>query len=526
MCGLQLHQHQHSNVRLIQVMEYVRLGSTNPQCVDDFYRFECSQMYGKCTTTSTGTTEWLPACQSTCAQVVATCTADLAATGYKPLIPNCSQPSPIYDEAPAGDESSTAAGSTLTLPAGYILPSCPAPFLKDPLAQAGTNNSISSDTCANGCCIPCPVQEYFYPVGWMEKGFIATDIIRSVSAILSLFLVISYAVLPDKRTHPSLLIFEFFIALFLYSADVLFVLGNPKRIQCSTDIVASTQDNNLVCAIQAIDMISTGGILIYSTLAMALWVSAVIINLHLHTVWNSKFLVNKYLALNIICWGGPLVVTIISLVYHQVQFEFANLCLLSADWIYKLFFDPLAAIVLPSVVIHLATFFHIARVSMKGTTDIEMSDSRTFGTTSQHSRQPLVSHRRHVVTAFKIQWRALLLALNAMVAFLFYWIFYLVQLPKLANLRDNKEMLASWVQCMMINHDQNLCSSIVSDKLPPFALLITAEALVSLIGVIVFITFAKRSLWREWNDWIYETRMRFKRDTRRYSKDQDQFFAL
>jgi multisubunit Na+/H+ antiporter MnhC subunit len=95
---------------------------------------------------------------------------------------------------------------------------------------------------------------------------------------------------------------------------------------------------------------------------MALWVSAVIINLHLHTVWNSKFLVNKYVALNIICWGGPLVVTVISFVYHQVQFEFANLCLLSADWIYKLFFDPLAAIVLPSVVIHLATFFHIARV--------------------------------------------------------------------------------------------------------------------------------------------------------------------
>jgi hypothetical protein len=84
----------------------------------------------------------------------------------------------------------------------------------------------------------------------MQKGFLATDIIRSVSAGLSLFLVISYAVLPDKRSHPSLLIFEFFIALFLYSADVLFVVGNPKRIQCSTDIVSSTQGNNIICAIQ------------------------------------------------------------------------------------------------------------------------------------------------------------------------------------------------------------------------------------------------------------------------------------
>jgi hypothetical protein len=98
---------------------------------------------------------------------------------------------------------------------------------------------------------------------------------------------------------------------------------------------------------------------------MALWVSAVIVNLHLHTVWNSKFLVNKYIILNIICWGGPLIVTAITLAYHQVKFEFANLCLVSADWIHPLFFDPLAAIIIPSCVLHLATFFHIARVSIE-----------------------------------------------------------------------------------------------------------------------------------------------------------------
>lgn len=110
---------------------------------------------------------------------------------------------------------------------------------------------------------------------------------------------------------------------------------------------------------------TTGAIVIYGTLAMALWLSAVIVNLHLHTVWNSKFLVNKYIMLNIICWGGPLIVTAVTLALHQVKFEFANLCLVSADWIHRLFFDPLAVIVIPSCVLHLATFFHIARVSTK-----------------------------------------------------------------------------------------------------------------------------------------------------------------
>jgi hypothetical protein len=95
---------------------------------------------------------------------------------------------------------------------------------------------------------------------------------------------------------------------------------------------------------------------------MAMWVSAVIVNLHLHIVWNSKFLVNKYWALNILCWGCPLIVTVITLVYRQIDYEFANTCIVSADWVFRLFFDPLAAIVLPSFVLHLATFIHIARV--------------------------------------------------------------------------------------------------------------------------------------------------------------------
>ncbi|GAB5592993.1 hypothetical protein Unana1_07893 [Umbelopsis nana] len=330
--------------------------------------------------------------------------------------------------------------------------------------------------------------------------------------------VISYAILPDKRSHPSLLIFEFFIALFLYSADVVFALGNPRRIQCSTDIIPSTQDNNTLCAVQ-------GGIVIYSTLAMALWLGAVILNLHLHTVWNSQFLINKYWVLNFICWGGPLIVTAITFAYHQVKFEFFALCLVSTDWIHRLFFYPLAAVVLPSSVVHLATFVHIARIYIKASTEFEMSNSKSFGTGSQLSL-PAISHRRHVVTAVKIQWRALLLALNALVAYLFYWILYLIQFPSMSELRNNKQVLAKWVTCMMTKQDQNYCANVISDYLPPFAVSVAAEAFVSLIGVVVFIIFAKRSLWREWNDWIYETRMRLKKTRRDYPSTDDQLFAM
>jgi hypothetical protein len=154
--------------------------------------------------------------------------------------------------SPHFSASTASSNSTISLPVGYILPECPAPFVRDPLAQAGTNNTISAAYCFNGCCIPCPVQEYLYPTGWLANGATATTVIRTVSTGCALFLVISYAILPDKRSHPSLLIFEFFIALFLYSVDVVFALGNPRRIQCSTDIIRSTQDNNTLCAVQGI----------------------------------------------------------------------------------------------------------------------------------------------------------------------------------------------------------------------------------------------------------------------------------
>jgi hypothetical protein len=66
--------------------------------------------------------------------------------------------------------------------------------------------------------------------------------------------------------------------------------------------------------------------------------------------------------LNILCWGYPASVMAAALGLHQVKFEFANLCLVSVDKIFALFFYPMAAVVCPAFVIHIATFFHIAKV--------------------------------------------------------------------------------------------------------------------------------------------------------------------
>ena len=164
-----------------------------------------------------------------------------------------------------------------------------------------------------------------------------------------------------------------------------------------------------------------GAILVFSSFATTLWCCALILNLHVHTVWKSNFFVDKYLLLNIICWGIPTVITCIALGLHSLKFEFASLCLVKTEYVFKLYFYPLAAIICPSFLIHIGTFFYIATVAISEGLESDMSQSLSTGNVSE--RPQGVSHR-HLVVAVKIQWRALLLAVVAIVTILFYWVRY------------------------------------------------------------------------------------------------------
>lgn len=107
----------------------------------------------------------------------------------------------------------------------------------------------------------------------------------------------------------------------------------------------------------------TGALLIFASHATAIWVGIIILNLHMHTVWNSNFLSNKQIWLNCFGWGIPLVLTVIALARKSVEYQFGTLCLVNRDVSGVLFFYPLAVIVVPSFIIHIITFLHIAKVN-------------------------------------------------------------------------------------------------------------------------------------------------------------------
>ncbi|KAI8993587.1 hypothetical protein BDB01DRAFT_776801 [Pilobolus umbonatus] len=506
-----------------------QFGKIGPVCVDAYARYHCSKAYPRCITNN-NELDLFSACTSLCEQANKECAPLLKVVGAESLLLDCPaevvpstgiplQPDEICNQIPTQltEEQSKKKLDLSGIPPGFIISQCPAPFIADPLAEAGTDHTEDEIHCKFGCCIPCPTQNYFYKENWAIRGFMAADIIRFISAMLTLVLVVSYLVLPDKRRHPSLLILNLSVSLFLFSIPAVFALGDPKRLQCAANgITAGQMGNNTLCAVQ-------GAILIFGSLATCLWTSALILNLHVHTVWNSVFFTNKYYIFNVFCWGIPVAITATALGLHSVKFEFANLCLVSMEKIFPLFFYPLAAIVCPSFLIHAATFFYIAKIAVREGLESEMSQSLSMGNMTD---RPQGVSRKHVLIAIKIQWRALLLAVIAIFMVLFYWLFYMTQMKRVNELKDNPAHILRWLECMLTpGNNQNMCSSILSPHLPPFALMITAEVLVSSIGIFLFFTFGKRSLWREWNDWIYDTRIRLM-GRNRGEKQGEQFYAL
>ncbi|RCH77663.1 hypothetical protein CU098_000852, partial [Rhizopus stolonifer] len=256
-----------------------------------------------------------------------------------------------------------------------------------------------------------------------------------------------------------------------------FAIGNPERLQCSSNGVSPAEiGNNALCAAQVLKL---GAILVFSSFSTILWSCVLILNLHFNTVWSSSFFADKYIILNIICWGIPVAMTCIAIGLHALKFEFSSLCLISIEYIFKIYFYPLAAIVCPSFLIHVCTFFYIAKAAIKE--KLESDHIQTLSAENTTDIQQGVNHR-HIVAAVKIQWRALLLTILAISTILFYWLAYMIQVSNFTNTEKDGNIILCWIECMLLSKgDQDKCYQFAKSWLPSFPLMVTVDIFASLI---------------------------------------------
>ncbi|CAO3564682.1 unnamed protein product [Mortierella alpina] len=492
-------------------------------CFKPFMQYACSSAFPRVLpiTGQANTYNVQFACTSACQNAFTQCSQFLTVFKKASLVPKCDAPIPYTSLflPPNGvnfqpDGACNVVSSISGLgPSGFdnLTADCNPPFINDPMLgpNGGPTNPLY---CMNGCCIPCPAQYHLYREGALETGFRITNTMRAVSMVLSFILVLTYLVLDDKRSHPSALILFFSICVFMFSAVVIFPLVNTKGMQCADLINPSTQQNNLKCAIQ-------GGILVFASIATCAWCTALILNLHLHTVWNSAWFAKKYWLLHILCWGFAAAITGVALGMGEIKWEYATLCLVSQHKASQIFFYPLAAMIFPAFLVHIATFFHIARISAMAGVDSETMSRSTLSA----GAAAIISHRRHVMMAIRIQWRAALMAICAMVSVTVYWLFYFIQLKKI-NPAELQYNILQFVFCLLEGRAHDTCADELAPFLPPYGLMIAAEFVVSSIGTIIFIVFFKFALVREWGEKL--SSLGYLLSGRRKQKEQDQFFVI
>ncbi|CAG8660991.1 16607_t:CDS:2 [Acaulospora colombiana] len=199
-----------------------------------------------------------------------------------------------------------------------------------------------------------------------------------------------------------------------------------------------------------------------------------------------------------------------ALLTKSVEYQFAELCLIKQEMANAIFFYPLAVIVVPSFALHIATFFHIVKVSQ----------SESISSQGSTKLSEFITEK-HVLTAVKIQWRALLLAVVLVATVITYWLFYFIELRDITNGPRNKNFLVDWLICIQSNRGQNECSKIADGYMPSLGLLLMAEFLASLIGIWLLAIFSNSAMWNGWSRWFGE-----KLRTRPKIEAPEQFLAI
>ncbi|KAF9430160.1 hypothetical protein BGZ76_000945 [Entomortierella beljakovae] len=464
-------------------------------CKSTFLSYTCSVAYPRPVVNGENNYNVLFACESTCLAVHQTCMADLTLMEMTAILPDCSATIPNTDEYPRGAVKYQLDGSCNAIPfqssnttCTTPMPECPTPFVEDLIFKSSGGLENTDDAfCGCGCCLPCPQTNSFYKEGIIDHGFFITDILKGISAGLSLVLALSYIVLPGKLQHPSNLILFAALATAIFSAAVAPSYGNPKRIQCAANgVTTATSYNNNLCTIQ-------GAWLLFGAISTTAWLSIVIVNLHLHTVWNSNWLSIRGWLTHLVGWIVPAAFAVIAVLTKSIGWNNSNMCMATQATSNALLFIPLGVIMVPSTILHILTFGHIIKVTLQSENSSTVSHS-----TLSSGRAARISHRRHVMNAIRIQWRAAVLALVISSSVLIYWAFYLVE-----GAKTDMSWMSTWQICIFMGLGQETCAERYAvGHVPDFIFMMITEGLVSTTGLWIFLLFFKKSLIIEWREFI------------------------
>ncbi|KAI8801623.1 hypothetical protein BJ742DRAFT_873763 [Cladochytrium replicatum] len=482
-------------------------------CVDSLHVLACMKAYPQCSNQQAPASTVILPCQSVCETVRVACAAPFALLNQ--TLPSCDVLLQIDNPRQAGAKINVPYGSNAT---GCVNPpaatntalfgaiesnSCAEPFIYSPTAAlAGQKNP--KITCIGTCCLPCPRVESLYPpqrYPYNTANMIFFGI-RIVSALGIGFVFVSYCVLPGKRNHPALTVLFVSGCIFAWMLSGLVSFGYPKAVQCVSDFEESRMDTNIFCGVQ-------GGALVLFTTGACVWTAYLIFNLHVQIVWGKSYLETYFMYFQVLTFGIPIALVIVAAVKNSLDYSWGATCLISSDIANYYFFYPLAALVYPAALLHLATFVQIARSAFKArNAPHNTSQISTASSTARESKR--------ILQAFYLQWRAMALAVVFVATFTIYWLVAFLDVSlKAGSLADPttslsqkleaNPWLATFVKCIFTKQGFETCfTTYAESSLPSFTLHLVSDVAVNTVGLWIFFVFgARKVIFTEWRDVVF-----------------------
>ncbi|KAL3437106.1 hypothetical protein BDV09DRAFT_163780 [Aspergillus tetrazonus] len=350
------------------------------------------------------------------------------------------------------------------------------------------------------CCLPCPQASWMWGEDIQEQTKIASWV--SVAVLpLCIFLLVSYAVLPAKRTHRHYLSICFTLGICCMQIAFIIPLGT-KPDQCYNEITPRDMYSSLSCAF-------TGAMLLFGGWVVVVFSFIRTVAFHLQVCWE-VILGPRFMWAAFICGlGVPIIGTSVMLVLTGVSFRFGDVCHINIEKSLQDYWIPVIAFSGAALIMQFTTMGYCVHIYIKSlydtasTTNSSNVHSYTASAVTLSARQAY----RRVRKILKLQWRSNCLVLVILANVLIFAVIFIKTNNQTEMTAENLEKALPWLLCLAASEgDAKKCVDKAEEFGPKKATLLALLILLTLVGFWNFILFARPSMFVGWWDLLFRSK--------------------
>jgi len=377
---------------------------------------------------------------------------------------------------------------------------CLAPFLQASLFP-DTGGFVDGRFCSalTGplCCLPCPQTEWLYPdnfktvtnsASWINVG----------GMVCSVFLLLSFALLPVEKTHRHYLSVCLAVAIVIMQLGFIIPLA-AKPEACFNAITPHGMDSSLTCAF-------SGAMLLAGGWCGVMWVFLRALALHLQICW--QVIIGKSFMWGALAtgWGIPAIALTLALVFSGVSFRFGDTCHINHENSMAAFWIPLLIFAAVTVIIQFGTFGYCIKVYLASlrddSTTTNSSGVRSFNNSLRATISPRQALRR-IRKVLELQWRGIAIVILIIADVIFFAIVFVFMDDLEASTLKNPARGAEWLKCLATTKgDKNSCLHFASNLVINEPTVMAVLVLLSLNGYWSLLFLGRYSMFLGWYEMV------------------------